>query len=782
MKILKFLLCFIILTSNIVLGQLEFKKHIVKKGENLYRISVKYDMTIAEIITINPEKSMGVSEYDILFIPNANVLSSEKPVAASQIMHTTKPKETLYSIARDYKVAYGDLRKLNEAELETGLKIGQKVKIPLNNQETPITREVVNNPISIAEPINKKVVNNPILVAESKINTTKSIEEVVFEHITKPKETLYSIARDYKVAYADLKKRNENELISGLKIGQKIKIPQNTVSNNESTNQIIAALPVDKTSGTTSNIINQESTNTTYHIVAAKETKFGISRKYGMTVAALEALNPNIVLGLQIGAKLLVKDASKVVDTDKPITVISSNTPKSEKPKPVVVEYEIKGTPTPTAGNLSVPIRKKGLANYEIKAGETLYGLSQTLGITQDELLLLNPSLKAGVKEGMILVVPGKGSITVFGESKFRDLTKTIKTQNKKKLALLLPFNATKISKDTINSASSRLKKDAFLNMTLDFYAGAMVAIDYGKALGLNLDIKILDSQESKISSNIADVIRDNSLDTMDAIIGPFYQQYAEQAAELLQDKNVAIISPLSKEVGKSLPNLYQSMPPADYAKSAIFDFMLAKKGTIIVVSDVKKQVNKDFIIKNYPTSLFAGITENGSLDISNFKSLLSKDGINYIVLDTEKTGMILATTNLMMNEMKNYQLQLVIMEPNETLNFDEIAIKRLTVLKMLCPSLTRESNSPESILFETDFKKKNKILPNIYATRGFDITFDTMLRLSQDKSYAQSINDDKTQQLESKFEYQKKDSESYINKGVYILEYQDDLTVKPVN
>ena len=65
---------------------------------------------------------------------------------------------------------------------------------------------------------------------------------------------------------------------------------------------------------------------------------------------------------------------------------------------------------------------------------------------------------------------------------------------------------------------------------------------------------------------------------------------------------------------------------------------------------------------------------------------------------------------------------------------------------------------------------------------RGFDITFDTMLRLSQDKTISQSLEEDKTEQLESKFEYAKKDSEGYINKGVYILEYQEDLTVKPVN
>jgi LysM repeat protein/ABC-type branched-subunit amino acid transport system substrate-binding protein len=762
-------LVLLFLLSNSIFSQVDFKKHVVKKSENLYRISVKYDMTIAEIISLNPDKAMGVVENDILFIPNAKVLSSERPVIASATTHIAKPKETLYSIARDYKVAYGDLRKLNEAELETGLKIGQSIKIPQNNQETPILKSEI-------------VTEKPVIIVETpKAETPISSTESKLIHIAKPKETLYSIARDYKVAFTDLKKLNENELVTGLKIGQAIKIPGSGQILPVSVEKPVAEVVI-KTETSDTRKVNKDKTTT--HIVAAKETKFGISKKYGMSVSELEDLNPAIVSGLPIGFKLIVKVVSEIAiptQSEKINEVVAETPIKVEKPKPVVVDYELKSTPTPKTGNLSVPVRKKGMANYEVKPKETLYGLSQTLGITPDELIELNPTLKDGVKVGMILVVPGKGS-SVISNSKYKDLTKTIQVQERKKLALLLPFNATKIQNDTINTAGSRLKKDAFLNMTLDFYSGVLMAIDYGKALGLNIDVKILDSQESKISSNIADVIKNNNLDTMDAVIGPFYQQYAEQAAELLKDKNVPVISPLSKEVGKSLPNLYQSMPPADYAKAAIFDFMLAKKGNIIVVSDVKRQANKDFIIKNYSSALFAGMTTNGSLDIPNFKSLLKPEGINYVVLDTEKTGMILATTNMLMGEMKNFQIQLVIIEPNETLNFEEISMKRLTVLKLLYPSLTRDSNSQESILFETDYKKKNKILPNQFATRGFDITFDTMLRLSQNKTFAASINDDKTEQLESKFEYQKKDTEGYINKGVYILEYQEDLTVKAVN
>jgi len=155
---------------------------------------------------------------------------------------------------------------------------------------------------------------------------------------------------------------------------------------------------------------------------------------------------------------------------------------------------------------------------------------------------------------------------------------------------------------------------------------------------------------------------------------------------------------------------------------------------------------------------------------------------MNYVIIDSEKTGMILSTTNIMMAELSNFQLQLVIIEQNDTLDFEEISMKRLTILKMLYPSLIRENNSPEATIFENNYKKQNKIFPSQYAIRGFDVTFDTMLRLSQGKSFETSATEDKTEQVESKFEYVKKDSEGYVNKGIYILEYQDDLSVKQVN
>jgi LysM repeat protein len=44
-----------------------------------------------------------------------------------------------------------------------------------------------------------------------------------------------------------------------------------------------------------------------YHDVLPKETKYSISRKYGITIAELEKRNPEIVSGLPIGYRLIIK-------------------------------------------------------------------------------------------------------------------------------------------------------------------------------------------------------------------------------------------------------------------------------------------------------------------------------------------------------------------------------------------------------------------------------------------------------------------------------------------
>ena len=150
--------------------------------------------------------------------------------------------------------------------------------------------------------------------------------------------------------------------------------------------------------------------------------------------------------------------------------------------------------------------------------------------------------------------------------------------------------------------------------------------------------------------------------------------------------------------------------------------------------------------------------------------------------METENTAMIKATMSVLLNAMAAFKVQLVILEPNETLDTDEINFQSLAKLKLMYPSVTRENDSSDAMIFEKEFKRKNKIYPSTFATRGFDITFDTMMRLSQDKKYQETIESTATEQVDNKFEFYKKEDGGYINKGVYILYYDTDLTIKQAN
>jgi hypothetical protein len=452
---------------------------------------------------------------------------------------------------------------------------------------------------------------------------------------------------------------------------------------------------------------------------------------------------------------------------------------------------------------------------YQVKPKETFYSLGKTFHITEGELTELNPALSEGLKEGMVLKVPSGylapvpiiaqsqpteksvekpventsgikilekvKSETVSSNPEVVELSKKRGLNERKKLVLLLPFNLAKMQNDTVSSAN-RIKNDKFLNMTLDFYAGAMMAIDSAKVLKLPIDISIYDSQETKNTSNISGLMTQNKLQDADAVIGPFYQSNAEAVANSLRLFNVPVISPLSKDSANPIDNLYQSIPSNDVVKNAMFDYMRSKNGNIVAVVDRKKESIINYIKQNQKGVAFASLTETGGLDVSSLKSLLFPGKMNYVVMETANTAMVKATIKALIDAQRTCQVQLVILEPNSTLDTDEIYFENLVKLKLMYPSVTRQSDESSVLIFEKEYNLRNKVNPSSYATRGFDVTFDTMMRLVQGKTYQETADLMTTEQVDSKFQYYIKEDGGHANKGVYILYYDSDLTLKAAN
>lgn len=567
-------------------------------------------------------------------------------------------------------------------------------------------------------------------------------------HDVEASETLYGIARRYNTTVDALTEANRDMLKDGLKKGQRLRIPGGKSSGQTASPPVVP--------------------KPTPHVVEAGQTRYSIAKMYRITQAELERQNPQIKDGLQTGQTLhIISETRSATPDDLPVA----------KPEPKV--YEIKGNEIVTVTTQKT-VTRSNYGTHEVQPKETLFSLSQQYSLSQEELVSLNPELSDGLKIGMKLKIPARSSMKLETGSEFRDLSQTLNSSQRKEMVLLLPFNASRITADSTNAVAERLKKDVFLNMTLDFYSGALMAIDSAKTLGLNVSVKVLDSRENRNTSAVAELIQSHQLGKADVIIGPFYQQHAETAAQLLANEHATVISPLSKERVQSLVNLYQAMPSERFTKRTMLNYMRNKNGNIIVISDPRRNATKELIAAEYPGVRFLAVEANGNFAPEALRNMLIKDRTNFVVLDTERTGMILAATNLLMAESTNFPVQLAILESNDTLEYDEISLKRLTLLKLLFPSVTRDNDSPEALAFRQSYRQKNRSNPSQFATRGFDITFDTLLRLSQGTTFAESARNDRTEQIEGKFDYRQKEEQGYINQGVYILQYNDDLTVSP--
>ena len=114
----------------------------VEKGDTLYSISRKYQITVAELRTAN-----NLSENDVikvgqkLIIPDADIgtaaaLSSTKTAGSSASASTAKTVEyvvakgdTLYGIARKNGMTVADLMAINNLDSSAVIKVGQKFKV-----------------------------------------------------------------------------------------------------------------------------------------------------------------------------------------------------------------------------------------------------------------------------------------------------------------------------------------------------------------------------------------------------------------------------------------------------------------------------------------------------------------------------------------------------------------------------------------------------------------------------------------------------------------------------
>lgn len=570
--------------------------------------------------------------------------------------------------------------------------------------------------------------NSMLIIPSKSIKPAADVNVTFTNHKVRRKETLYGIAKKYGITTDDILKYNEKVAKEGLKKGDRIAIPKFKEKSKEE--ETVEEKEETKT----------EEPSYEIYTVKAQETKWGIAHSYGLTIEELEAINPEIKDGLKVGQEIKL-----------PI--------RSEKPEVVSVEKYV---------------------FYDVKPKQTMYTLTRKLGFSEDELIFLNPALKDGLKAGMVLKIPvaktENSDLEVVDAviiDKFNFL-ENADTENVSNIVIMLPFKLNEMNMDSIRQTKNKLKNDRLLEYATDFYTGSLMALDSIKKLGFSVNVKVIDNGGKKGTTRTA--ITENDFTDVHAVIGPILDTNIEIVASELKSDGIPVISPLTNKEVKHR-NVFQTIPAKKLLEEKMLKFLKenGQDKNVVIIADKTKASIKATLQSILPNHTIFNPEKGNYIKPALILPHLKVDMENWVILETDDLSLIANVTSVLNSYATTDKRKIVLLTTNKSSTYessDNIYYSHLANLNFHYPSKRKPSSLDNK--FVQNYKAEYGISPSKTAIRGFDITFDVLVRLAYDQNLAKSVRTGaETNYVENKFNYRKKTFGGFFNEGVYIVKYE---------
>ena len=237
---------------------------------------------------------------------------------------------------------------------------------------------------------------------------------------------------------------------------------------------------------------------------------------------------------------------------------------------------------------------------YEVERSIGLYRIGVNFGVSQGEIIRLNPQLRErGLHYGETLLIPTKRPVvketearvvqTIITETKIEAVVDTAKaeiqdtvitglrdtviteedsvlpkTRKVVELALLLPFE------------SQQTKRSVNADRMMEFYQGALIALSEKQndsTFNRLYRLRVYDTERSERKVNA--LCDSTELDSVQAIIGPVYPIQIERVATWCKQHQVPLILPFSNEMDlQGNPYIYQFNSPDKDEVSALAEWI----------------------------------------------------------------------------------------------------------------------------------------------------------------------------------------------------------------
>ena len=602
--------------------------------------------------------------------------------SAQQKKHTVEAKETLYSIAKKYGVTVDEIIKQNPKSKDGKLDIGEVLIIP-NNQK-----------------------NSPKI--EGKKEEKKSNQKLGKIYL-QPKQTIYSITKQYKITEAQLRKLNP-DLDNHMKIGDAVVLPEENIKKYGDVSAQ-ATVANDKTDIPKNSVKETESGT---YVVQSKDTYYGITRKFGISQKELFSMNEGLEQrGLQAGDVIIIKKGNNDV------AKVSQKETKS---------YELGDYVT-----------------YKVQKGDTLLGILKKFNITYEQLSQLNDGVENGLNPGMELRIKKI-------ENQFAS-----KEKGAVNMVIMLPFG--------LDSNDNKYK-----NLALDFLAGAKMAAERSLKNGKKININVIDSEsETAVKNSLEQINKSNT----DIIIGPFFKSNVLEVSDHVRKEKIPVIAPFAhaSDMYNQENLVLVETSVRTYTEKIIQEVKQVYSGQKIYIIGEKDNEEVAYLKEQFEKVLSkADVAVSASASgIELEENMMTGQKLPIIMVlatDKEDTGTAFSKKIIqLVGQSDGIKAFSMYYNSNFEKNIDELSKSNLVYL--MDRKINVEGSFEKEVL--EDFKKKYCKTPSKYNIIGFDVVNDALER-QQAGGFIKNIDKVQTQ-LATKFEYvHTKRNGAYANTGYRVV------------
>lgn len=563
------------------------------------------------------------------------------------------------------------------------------------------------------------------------LNTeTSAPNDDIITYTVKKGDTVYSIAAAHNTTVEEIYRQNP-EARNGIKKGTKLKIAK------------VIYKPVGYSD----------------HLIEAKETLFSVSRMYNITVDNLKNANPGLdESNFKTGKTIRIPKYS----------VATINT------TPAVV--------APRENNTSSEYQHK------VEKGETLYSISKKYNTTVESILLENPSVKDGLKEGMLLKVLGNDKSTTTAIANNREVKETPlplptietvrKQDNTVRIAILLPFL------DEKNSMKDKM---------IEYYQGFLLGVKELKEKGYNAEIYTFDIGTDNDTKKLESLLGTTEMNNLDLMIGGVSNQQIDVISRFSKKTGIRYVIPFGTKSSAVTSNpfaMQATTPPSSLLDKVASTFKNQfKNHNIIFVSEKGSDNNKkDFVSDLKKVLAKANISHQtiGSSDnlTGELKEAIKPDARNLLVpTSSSEATLNRLFAHLQMSE--NPEVSLFGYPEWQTYtNLYNQYYKNDTYLYSIF--YLDESQYKVRSVKDQYIQWYNKPIINSFprfAYLGYDAAIYFMTAIHQyGANFDTEISKVNIPTLQSAANFERSNEKSgYINSGIYLVHFKSDNTIEKI-